>query len=520
MLRNWRAWVLIVLLGGPVLAYMGFGALWLFQHGWLLIAGSAWFASGLLFSYFAARWTRSQQPVLPPIDWDVPRTFAQIDRDAWLLVEEEAEKAESVSLQTLTEFDVYIDTGRRLARRLASHYHPLSEDPIERVAVVDLLTALELASEDLAQLCRQVPGGDMLTPDHWKKAVKISGYIQRANDFYSYLLPIFSPVTGLVRLGTQQWMVKPAWKNMQQNLLRWFFRAFVNRLGLHLIELYSGRLAIGADQYRKLTRRSSRSTHRVDGELPALRIAVAGARDAGKSRLIALVDQARRGDMTMLTAKLSASGIDESALERLKTAEWVEAPGYTGSSGSESARDRATRQEAVKAAVEADMLLLVIDARRETAQADAAFAQAWDLWFVAHPAVELPPALAVLTGIDSPDLGDEWQPPYNWEKGQGPRESAARARLNALRTTLPPSIVEIVPVGLPETLPFGVVELLLPSLIALSHRAERAALIRHLHRVSQRSKAGRLISQVGEHGRTIWKQVRTGRRAPTEAEPR
>ena len=40
-------------------------------------------------------------------------------------------------------------------------------------------------------------------------------------------------------------MARPAWRNMQQNLLRWFYRAYVNRLGTHLIELYSGRLSIG-----------------------------------------------------------------------------------------------------------------------------------------------------------------------------------------------------------------------------------------------------------------------------------
>jgi hypothetical protein len=164
------------------------------------------------------------------------------------------------------------------------------------------------------------------------------------------------------------------------------------------------------------------------------------------------------------------------------------------------------------------MLVLVVDSRRETTQADAAFAQAWDRWFVEHPAVEFPPALAVLTGMDQLELGDDWRPPYNWEKGQGPREAAARAKLNSLRTTLPPSVVEIVPVGLAESAPFGVAELLLPSLISLAHRAERAALIRHLHRISRRSKAGRLISQVGEHGRTLWKQFRTGRRAPAEAQ--
>ena len=124
----------------------------------------------------------------------------------------------------------------------------------------------------------------MITPSHWKKAVTVAGYIQRANDIYSYLLPIFSPVTGLVRLGTQQWMVKPAWKNMQQNLLRWFFRAYVNRLGVHLIELYSGRLAIGAEQYRKLTARAAPPAAST-ATMPVLADRGRRRADSGKSRL-------------------------------------------------------------------------------------------------------------------------------------------------------------------------------------------------------------------------------------------
>ena len=68
--------------------------------------------------------------------------------------------------------------------------------------------------------------------------------------------PLLNPLSGLARLGTRELIVKPAWKNMQQNVLRWFFQAYVNRVGVHLIELISGRLAIGAEQYRRLTRRA------------------------------------------------------------------------------------------------------------------------------------------------------------------------------------------------------------------------------------------------------------------------
>ena len=86
--------------------------------------------------------------------------------------------------------------------------------------MIELLTALELASEDLAQLSRQIPGGDLITLSHWRRAVQISGYISRANDLYAMISPILSPLSGLARLGTRELLVKPAWKNMQENILR------------------------------------------------------------------------------------------------------------------------------------------------------------------------------------------------------------------------------------------------------------------------------------------------------------
>ena len=48
--------------------------------------------------------------------------------------------------------------------------------------------------------------------------------------------------------------------------------------------------------------------------------------------------------------------------------------------------------------------------------------------------------------------------------------------------------------------PFGVIEHLLPTLAGLVQRAERSALIRHFHPLSQRSKARRLVGQVGQQG--------------------
>ncbi len=512
MLRNWRFWVLAILLIGPPAVYIGLGSLWLMQRGWGLYAFMIWLASGVIFGLLSARWTKSARPVLPPIDWDAPRTFGPQDRKAWELVQNEAELADQVTMSQLTTADLYIDTGRRMAERLARHYHPNTTDPIEHVPVIEILTALELAAEDLVGLCREVPGGDMVTPAHWKKAVQAAGYLSKANEIYGYLLPFFQPTAGLMRLSTQKLMVAPAWKSMQQNVLRWFFRAYVNRLGTHLIELYSHRLSIGADQYRRLTRKAHLPPE-VGTEAAPLVIAVAGARDSGKSALIAALEQARAGDLEPVRKRLAEGGFDEQLADLLNSAKLVEVESYTVHE-SEVARDRYTRRDAVAQAVEADLLLLVVDGTRVDFAADARFAEAWLEWFEKTPEREIPPALAVLTKTDRPEMTGEVEAPGSGGRAfvsRSARDAAVQARINDLRAVLPPGFHDIVPVGLGSTPPIGVSDRLLPELAPLLHRAERAGLIRHFHRHATRSKAGRFFSQVGRQGRRLWSSLASSR---------
>jgi predicted GTPase len=525
MRKQWRAWVLAALFAGPILIYVVLGALWLAQHrgplglrGELLYyVSTAWVLSGILFAYLASRWTKSSRHLLPPLDWDAPQTFTPNDRQAWEIVQGEAERADERPLADLTSLDTYIDTGRDLARRLALHYQPLARDPIEHVPLVEMLTAFQLASEDLATLSRDVPGGDMVTLAHFQKAVQAAGYLQKANDLYTLLLPIFQPAAGLVRLGTQKWMVQPAWKNMQQNLMRWFFRAYLNRLGVHLIELYSGRLAIGADQYRRLSRAPG-ARPESDGTGHRMVIAVAGAKGSGKSVLIEALESARGGDLAPVRARLRAAGFDPALADRLAAAEVVEAPGYTGSPAGETARDRQRRREALEAARAGDLLLVVLDARRDDRTADAKFVEAWQEWFALQPGRETPPALAVLSHVDDPALDpDPWAPPYDWAAGARGREVAVRARLQAARAAMPAAVADIIPVGAHARVPHGVAERLLPELAALLHRAERAGLLRHLHALSSRSKARRLLDQVGRTGGGLWHDFRARRR---DAAPR
>jgi hypothetical protein len=515
-LWRWRSWVLVGLLVGPVLAYVSLGMLWLWERGWVActVAAVLWLAAGGAFSVLAARWTKTARQLLPPLDWDSPQTFSPLDRDAWKLVQQEADETESLTFDVLLGSDVYIEIGRRLLGRLATHYHPFHSNPLDDVPLVELLTAFELASEDLSGLCRQIPGGDLISLAHWRKAVQVAGYINKANDLYSFVLPFLNPVTGLTRLGTREWIVKPAWKSMQHNVLRWFCQAYVNRLGMHLIELLSGRLAIGARQYRRLTRRPGFTVPAgLDDEMKPLAIVVAGAKGAGKSRLISLFKQACAGDMGVLKARVATLDLEPSLLDRVRDARWIESPAYPLPSAAESRRDRAQRTAAVMAATECDLLVLAIDGCQQGHETDAAFAQAWDRWFQEHPQHEVPPALVVVTGVDRPEFGGGWKTSSAGSTGPELRESLVRAQFDSLRAVLPPTFHAFAAAGLGPDSTTAAVHQVVSILAPLLLKAERTALIRRLHEISGRSRAGRLVRQLGEHGRSIWDHLKSRKKA-------
>ena len=486
-LWRWRSWVLVLLLVGPVLAYVGLGMLWLWQRGWVActLAAVAWLLAGGVFSILAARWTKTSRPLLPPLDWDSPQLFSPLDREAWKLVQDEAEKGDNLSFDILLGSDTYIDTGRSLFRRIATHYHPFTSEPLDDVPLVELMTALELAAEDLSGMCRQIPGGDLISLSHWRKAVQVAGYINRANDLYSFVLPFLNPVTGLTRLGTREWIVKPAWKSMQQNVLRWFYQAYVTRLGMHLIELMSGRLAIGAHHYRRLTKRPRMGSSGVLGEeMKPLAIVVAGASGAGKSRLIKMIQEACSGQMNLIKAKVAPLGLEPSLLDRLRDARWIESPGYQPASAAESRRGRAQRVAGLAAAADCDLCILVINGGNSDHGSDVAFAQAWDRWFQEHPQHEIPPALVVVTGLDRLDLAGGSTSTPDGTLGLERRESLIRAKVESLRSLLPLGFQDYAAVGLGGETPAAVIEHVVPALTPLLLKAERTALLRRLQEVS------------------------------------
>ncbi len=63
---------------------------------------------------------------------------------------------------------------------------------------------------------------------------------------------LLDPISsGLRYAATKAGLTRPL-TLFQQDLVSWFHAAYVHRLGHYLIDLYSGRLKVGASRYREL----------------------------------------------------------------------------------------------------------------------------------------------------------------------------------------------------------------------------------------------------------------------------
>jgi predicted GTPase len=158
------------------------------------------------------------------------------------------------------------------------------------------------------------------------------------------------------------------------------------------------------------------------------------------------------------------------------------------------------REDQLRATTEAarrsDLLLLVMHARNPARHADAEMMKKLREWFAAHPELNPPPVLGVLTHIDllSPSL--EWSPPYGWEQPKRPKEEQIRQALEATREQLGEYLVGVVPVCAAEGKVYGVQEWLLPAMTRLLDQAHAVGLLRCLRDEADAGKVKKVFEQL------------------------
>lgn len=512
-MSRWRVATLAVLFLAPVVFLIGAGFYFLIfvRHAgivaWALMTCSLALAYGLGWY-----WMRKRQLLPPP---ELPPSLLWTDRDrrAWEVVEAKARDGAKLTNEQFTDFQFYVDTAQQLALDLARAYSPAASDPISKLTIPEILAVVELSSHDMAELVDQyLPGGHLLTIQNWRQTRQAAEWYQVASNLYWLTAAIFSPIETGLRYAASQAGVSTPWQKLQENLLVWFYTAYVHRVGAYLIELYSGRLRVGVKRYRELVQGQKAAEEKpIEAEpepAPArqVTITVMGQVKAGKSSLInaLLGEQRAHTDVLPATNSISRYQLQPRGLETQFAL--LDTVGY-GHTGPKEDQLKATQQ----AAQQSDLLLLVLHARNPARQADLELLQGLTRWFADRPHLKLPPILGVLTHIDLLSPAMEWAPPYNWQEPTKPKEKQIQAALTTVRDQLQQYLAGCVPVCDAPGKIYGIEEWLLPTMVELLDEAHAVGLIRCLRAEADTGKVRKIFRQLlaigKEVSRVLWQEA-------------
>jgi predicted GTPase len=512
-MKNWRWCILTAFALTPLLVLLAAGSVWFWLNGWWVYAWwpmTGCYAIALLLAW----WWQQKSRLFPAPDFTAELHWTDRDRQAWQLVAARARAVKSLPAERLRDVQFYVDTARDMADELAHFYHPRAIDPISALTITEILAVTELAAHDLAEMVDDyLPGGHMLTIHHWRNAGKVADWYSTASNVYWVIAALFAPLNTAVRYAASRVGLSRPLQLLQENLVAWFYTAFVHRVGTYLIDLNSGRLRVGARRYRELlnqARRSEKTKARTRDGQPVVEpssppgaaqvsIAVLGQVKTGKSSLVnaLLGEQRAQTDVLPLTSEITRYELhtfpalpapredpEESRLVLLDTI------GY-GHAGPKADQLQATRDSVQQT----DLALLVLHARDPARQPDLDMLQALRAWFQARPHLKAPRILGVLTHIDLLSPIREWLPPYHWQAPKRPKEQSIHDAVATVEEQLGQYLVGVVPVCVARDKVYGVQEWLLPRLVDLLDEARAVALLRCLHTEADAGKLRKTLRQ-------------------------
>ena len=165
-MSRWPFIVVTILVLLPLALISGIGAwtLWTSGHwfwlSWTLTV--CWTVAWLIYRF-------SKQVEVPLPEMGSKIHWTPRDHAAAAIIEMEQKRVSEFTGEQLADPQFYTTRSIELATEFARHYHPNAKDPLGAASVVELLTAIQLVTEDLETTLRQcVPGSHLITVSQWR----------------------------------------------------------------------------------------------------------------------------------------------------------------------------------------------------------------------------------------------------------------------------------------------------------------------------------------------------------------
>jgi len=497
-----RMVVLFLLWTLPVLCYIVIGLIAIYQTGWmkwlLISLPLAWMSAWMISRLCPAaklNQTGGAVPLTAPDFW-TPTDAAAIE-----LVEQFRSEVEDVNSRTITDGRRFVEDAQVLAHRLANHYHADSGDNLaHQLTLVEMLAVIHLATEDLETwVLGNVPGGNIATMGQLKQVPGVVNKIDLAQKIIYFGSAIINPA----KLAAY-----PLWRKsgqvvveLQDELVRRFYQRYLRQVGYYLIEMYSGRLRAGSQQYRERFAAMATAVHSAKGDTRPLEqlqdlettIAVMGQVKAGKSSLI----NALTGDAAAKTSVLPETQNVARHQFNLPNSDnnlvLLDTPGY-------SEADVTKKQQLeIRTAVEkADIVLLVMAANSPARDADLKMVKTLKEYYRTKPQLRPPTIIGVMTHIDLLRPVRQWQPPYDWRNPHELKEESIAAAVAYCQELFGSAVVDYACVYTGDVHPLEnhVINEVVDPLLAHLQRGKSAAVLKAFYKQLGEKRVAQLTKQL------------------------
>lgn len=313
---------------------------------------------------------------------------------------------------------------------IAQIYHPEVKHPYLNIYVPQAYTLIRGTVNDLDQWMDKL--APVLNQVTVAQAVQAYGVYRQLEPSARKLLQVWNwaqwllnPAAAVAKRATQRYS-NQASQQLLVNLAQLLKEAVLRNLSRQAISLYSGQLAVPATlekaapsatvpiaKTQTLRDILSRAEPAETIEQKPVNILLIGRTGAGKSSLINTLFVAHRAEVDVLPSTDVIRDYHWQA-ETGESLNLWDSPGY------EQANRQEFREQVLERASQSDLLLLVTPALDPALQMDVDFLQD-----VKSEITDLP-AIAVVTQVDRLRPIREWNPPYDWEWGDRPKEIAIR----------------------------------------------------------------------------------------------
>ncbi|MEB3338945.1 MAG: GTPase [Leptolyngbyaceae bacterium] len=427
-LKSWQ----VALLGLPIAAVLSFlliaavvqiqtwGISWIWGFVIFVFAGWLW---------LLAKWTRTEIANRDALsgDW---QAFATQSSAASMEAADKIRQVEAI-LQTVVQesrtdppiwedMQTFWQRCQTVVREIAQVYHPNAKNPLLNIYIPQAYGLIRGTVDDVDQWMHQM--SPMLNKisvgqayDAYEKYGHFSPWLTRAFQIWNWSLWVRNPAAALARQSSQR-LNEQATQQLLANVGQMAREYALQHLCQRAVALYGNTDLPFAAQRPRLTTQTQTLREILEQAEPSdeiqqqpVEILLVGRTGAGKSSLMNSLFQEQLATVDLLPSTTECQKFtwqDDIVL-------W-DAPGY------EQVHRSDLREQVLQLATSVDVLVLVTPALDPALQMDVDFLKA-----MKTRSPDLPIIVAV-TQVDQVRPYREWEPPYDWQFGNRPKEIAIR----------------------------------------------------------------------------------------------